>query len=67
MSHISDVLTGEGAVPATIRLGGLDEFVVSGGDGSRVIEGDPMQFILVSTGRADTAGMGLGPEINIYR
>ena len=67
VSHISDVLTGEGAVPATIRLGGLDEFVVSGGDGARVIEGDPMQFILVSTGRADPAGMGLGPEINIYR
>jgi len=26
-----------------------------------------MEFILVSTGRADPARMGLGPEINIYR
>jgi uncharacterized protein (TIGR03083 family) len=67
VSHISDVLTGEGAAPATIRLTGLQEFHVSGGDLRNCIEGDPMQFILVSTGRADPATMGLGPEINIYR
>ena len=67
VSHISDVLSDEGAAPATIRLSGLDEFLVSGGDGARVIEGDPMEFILVSTGRADPGSMGLGPEINIYR
>ena len=67
VSHITDSLTAEGAEPATVRLTGLDEFVVSGGDASRVIEGDPMQFVLVSTGRADPATMGLGPEINIYR
>jgi uncharacterized protein (TIGR03083 family) len=67
VSHISDTLSQEGATPATIRLTGLDEFLVSGGDSSRLIEGDPMQFILVATGRADPASMGLGPEINIYR
>jgi uncharacterized protein (TIGR03083 family) len=67
VSHISDTLTQEGATPATIRLTGLDEFLVSGGDKGRLIQGDPMQFILVSTGRADPATMGLGPEINIYR
>ena len=67
VSHISDVLTDEGAAPATIRLSGLNEFLVSGGDSARVIDGDPMAFILVSTGRADPATMGLGPEINIYR
>jgi uncharacterized protein (TIGR03083 family) len=67
VSHISDVLTSEHAEPATIRLTGLDDFHVSSGDLRRLIEGDPKQFILVSTGRADPATMGLGPEINIYR
>jgi uncharacterized protein (TIGR03083 family) len=67
VSHISAELTGLGATPATIRLRGLDDFHVSGGDLRRMIEGDPMQFILVSTGRADPGTMGLGPEINIYR
>jgi uncharacterized protein (TIGR03083 family) len=67
VSHITDTLSQEGAKPATVRLTGLDEFLVSGGDDDRLIAGDPMQFILVSTGRADPATMGLGPEINIYR
>jgi uncharacterized protein (TIGR03083 family) len=67
VSHISDTLSQEGAEPATIRLTGLDEFLVSGGNSSRLIMGDPMQFILVATGRADPATMGLDPEINIYR
>lgn len=67
VSHITDTLTQEAAKPATVRLTGLDEFLVSGGDSARLIEGDPMQFILVSTGRADPATMGLEPEINIYR
>jgi uncharacterized protein (TIGR03083 family) len=67
VSHISDSLSQDGAQPATIRLNGLDEFLVSGGDNGRVIAGDPMQFILVATGRADPATLGLGPEINIYR
>lgn len=67
VSHISDTLSQEGAQPATIRLTGLDEFLVSGGDSARLVDGDPMQFILVATGRADPATMGLGPEINIYR
>jgi uncharacterized protein (TIGR03083 family) len=67
VSHISDTLTQEGAKPATIRLSGLDEFLVSGGDDTRVIAGDPVQFILVATGRAEPATMGLDPEINIYR
>ena len=67
VSHITDTMTQEGATPATVRLNRLDEFLVSGGDSGRIIGGEPMQFILVSTGRADPATMGLGPEINIYR
>jgi uncharacterized protein (TIGR03083 family) len=67
VSHLSQELTGQGWTPATIRLAGLDEFLVSGGDQERVIEGDPMQFILVSTGRADPGDLGLDPTVNIYR
>lgn len=67
VSHITDTLSQEGAKPATVRLTGLDEFLVSGGDDNRLIAGEPLQFILVSTGRADPATMGLSPEINIYR
>jgi uncharacterized protein (TIGR03083 family) len=67
VSHISQVLTEQGWSPATIRLKGLDEFRVGAGDESKVIQGDPMQFILVSTGRADPAILGLDPTVNIYR
>ncbi len=67
VSHISQVLTEQGWGPATIRLTGLQEFQVSGGDSARVITGDPLQFILVSTGRSDPRSMGLDASVNIYR
>jgi uncharacterized protein (TIGR03083 family) len=67
VSHISQVLSQQAWTPATIRLSGLDEFHVSGGDTGMLITGDPMQFILVSTGRADPVTMGLDPAVNIYR
>jgi hypothetical protein len=67
VSYLSDTLTQEGAKSATIRLNGLDEFLISGGDDSGDIGGDPTQFILVAAGRADPATMGLDAEINIYR
>jgi len=44
----------------------VDEFPVSGGAGD-VITGDPMAFILVSTGRAPASTMGLADTVNIYR
>jgi uncharacterized protein (TIGR03083 family) len=67
VSHIAQVLTDQGWHPASIRLDGLDEFVVGDGDPNRVIEGDPMRFILVSSGRADPEELGLDPSVNIYR
>jgi hypothetical protein len=36
------------------------------GDGGREITGDPMQFVLVATGRADPALIGLEPGVSIY-
>jgi uncharacterized protein (TIGR03083 family) len=67
VSHISQVLTQQGWGPATIELDGLDAFAVSGGDQDRQIGGDPMQFILVATGRIDASSMDLDPTVNIYR
>ena len=67
VSHIAQVLTDQGWQPASIRLNGLDEFLVGNGSEDRVIDGDPMEFILVSTGRADPGPLGLDPTVNIYR
>ena len=66
LSHIAQVLTDQGWGPATLKLDGVDEFPVSGGAGD-VITGDPMAFILVSTGRAPASTMGLADTVNIYR
>jgi uncharacterized protein (TIGR03083 family) len=66
VSHISQVLTDQGWGPATLKFEGVDEFPVSGGVGE-LITGDPMTFILVSTGRAPASTMGLDDTVNIYR
>jgi uncharacterized protein (TIGR03083 family) len=66
VSHISQVLTDQDWGPATLKLEGMDEFPVSGAGGD-VITGDPMTFILVSTGRAPASTMGLDETVNIYR
>jgi uncharacterized protein (TIGR03083 family) len=66
VSHIAHILTEQGWRPATLKLEDMDEFPVSGGGGD-VITGDPMTFILVSTGRAPASRMGLDETVNIYR
>ena len=66
VSHLADLLTAAGWGPATLALDGLEEFDVSGGGGQRVT-GDPLQFVLVATGRADPASLGLDETVNIYR
>jgi hypothetical protein len=66
LSHIASVLTRQGWGPATLALDAQDAFDVSGG-GVRRITGDPLPFILVSTGRADPAPLGLDETVNIYR
>ncbi len=65
VSHIAQVLTDQGWGPATLRLEGVEEFLVSGG-GPAVVA-DPMTFILVSTGRASPDLIGLDDTVNIYR
>lgn len=66
VSHIAQVLTDQGWEAATLDFEGMPSFSVSGG-GGRAIGGDPMAFVLVSTGRGDPATLGLDPSVNIYR
>jgi len=65
VSHLSDLLTQRGWGPATLTLDGLEPFAVSGGGGRRVT-GDPLSFVLAATGRAEAAGLGLDPTVNVY-
>jgi len=65
VSHISQILTDQEWRPSTLRLDGMDEFLVCGG--GQAVSGDPMTFILVSTGRAEPSLMGLDESVNIYR
>ena len=66
VAHLSDLLSQRDWGPATLALDGVDEFPVSGGGGRRVT-GDPLQFVLVATGRADPAAVGLDETVNVYR
>jgi uncharacterized protein (TIGR03083 family) len=50
--------------PATLALDGTTRHDVSGG--GREITGDPHTFVMVATGRAEPAVLGLGPDVNIY-
>lgn len=65
VSHLADLLTDKGWGPATIAVSGLEEFPVSGGGGQRV-EGDPITFVLVASGRTDASALGLDPAVNVY-
>lgn len=51
--------------PARLALQGLPELSVGQADG-RVVDADPFQFVIVATGRADSAELGLEPTVNIY-
>lgn len=66
VSHLAQLLADQAHDPATLALDGLEEFPVSGGGGQR-ITGDPHQFVLVATGRAAPASLGLDERINVYR
>ena len=66
LSHIAQVLSDQGWGPADLAFDGFEVFGVSGG-GDRTISGDPLQFVLASTGRAAPASIGLDDSVNIYR
>jgi uncharacterized protein (TIGR03083 family) len=64
--HLASLLEATGWGPATIAVDGVEEVPVGDGSGRRV-EGDPHQFVLVATGRADPATLGLDEAVNVYR
>jgi uncharacterized protein (TIGR03083 family) len=66
VSHLVDLLSREGWGPATLVLDGMAELAVSGGGGIRV-DGDPLTFVLVATGRVDPGLLGLDGTVNVYR
>ena len=63
---MSTLLEAAGWGPATIAVDGVEAIPVGDGSGTRVT-GDPHQFVLVATGRADPATMGLDESVNVYR
>ena len=52
--------------PALLAFDGLPEFAVGDASGRR-LTGDAYPFVLVATGRADPASLGLDASVNIYR
>jgi uncharacterized protein (TIGR03083 family) len=64
--HIASLLEAGGWGPATLALDGMEAVPVGDGSGRRVT-GDPHQFVLVATGRADPATLGLDEAVNVYR
>ena len=64
VEYLAGELTTRNWGPATLALEGVPRYDVSGG--GREITGDPMQFVLVATGRAEPATMGLEPGVSIY-
>jgi uncharacterized protein (TIGR03083 family) len=50
--------------PATLALDGMDVLEVGGG--GEKIAGDPYEFLLVATGRADPSPLGLDDRVNIF-
>ena len=65
VSHVADLLRSQGWGPATLALDGMPEVEV--GSGGRRIEGDPYDFVLVATGRANPATFDLDESVNVYR
>ena len=63
--HVAAVLEQQEWGPATLAFDGIGEIPIRGG-GDRVT-GDPFQFLLAATGRADPPSVGLDESVNIYR
>jgi uncharacterized protein (TIGR03083 family) len=64
VEYLAGELTGHEWGPATLALDGIPRHDVGGG--GREITGDPMQFVLVATGRAEPSTVGLEPGVSIY-
>jgi uncharacterized protein (TIGR03083 family) len=65
VGYLRDRLTRAGWGPARFELEGLG--VVAVGSGGPLLRADPLDFVLVATGRADPALLGVDDSIDIYR
>jgi uncharacterized protein (TIGR03083 family) len=65
VEHVAEVLGKRKWGPARLALHGMPEVPVGQANG-RVVDGDPLQFVLIATGRDDPAKLGLEPSVNIY-
>jgi uncharacterized protein (TIGR03083 family) len=64
VAYLADELSNRGWGPATLALDGLGRFDVKGG--GTEIKGDPLEFVLVATGRAAPESLGLDEGVSIY-
>jgi hypothetical protein len=64
VAYLAPEIEKKGWGPATLALDGINRYEIKGG--GQEITGDPYQFVLVATGRADAATMGLDPDVSIY-
>jgi uncharacterized protein (TIGR03083 family) len=64
VAYLAYQLTTRGWGPATLALDSLPQIDI--GAGGETIAGDPYQFVLVASGRADAETMGLDPSVNVY-
>jgi uncharacterized protein (TIGR03083 family) len=62
--HVVDQLELRGWGPATVELTGFDPVEIGGG--GAVVKAEPLEFVLVATGRLEAARLGVDPDINIY-
>jgi uncharacterized protein (TIGR03083 family) len=68
VEHVAEQLGKQGRWgPARLALHGLPELRVGEPNGSgRLVSADPHRFVMVATGRTDSAELDLEPAVNIY-
>lgn len=66
LSHLAQLLSDQGWEAAELRFPPFGVYPVSGG-GGRIVEGDPLEFVLAATGRSDAGTIGLPDSVNVYR
>ena len=62
--HVTDFLQDTSWGPATVALEGVEPIDVRGG--GEKVTGDPLEFVLVATGRGNPSTLGLDESVNIY-
>ena len=68
VEHVAEQLGKQGKWgPARLALHGLPEVTVGQPNGQRrLVSADPHRFVMVATGRSDSAELDLEPAVNIY-